>query len=91
MSRIGSSSKHAKITIETEDQTFHFTAADWELHLDRPRIDVSDMRSGMSWVPGPTRGHLNFSVTDSSRGGPETTEAGLEVLRRYMKMMGVDG
>lgn len=91
MSRIDSR-KPARITIETEDQIFYFTTDDWQMHLDQPRIDMSHVGSpNLMWVPaGRPRASLEFSITDSSRGGPKTAEAGLEVLRRYMKMMGVD-
>lgn len=82
----------AKITIETEGRTFTFTAADWDLDLEQSRFDVSHLGSpNLTYMTGPSTGNLRFSIVNSASnpyGDPDSTEVGLQILRRYLKMIG---
>jgi hypothetical protein len=83
----------AEVTIKTEGRTMMFKISDWDLELERPRIDVSNVGSpNLVWVDGgPTRGRLEFCIyeTNENVSPDEEVDMRLAQIKRYMKLLGV--
>lgn len=68
-------------------------AATWDLDLEQPRLDVTQMGSpSVQFIPtGLTTGNLRFTLADQSDSRYiVTTDGCLELLQRYLHLIGVN-